>query len=100
MFADRLELFSPGSIVNTMTIESLPLRQASRNELLTSLLARCPMPFSFPGGRRFLMDRRGEGVPVILAASEKLSKRFPGYQLIDDAELLLTIFAAQPGAGE
>lgn len=96
MFSDRLEIFSPGTIPNTMTIESLPLRQAARNELLTSLLARCPMPFEdFPGERKFLMDKRGEGVPVILSESEKLSGRLPEYRLIDDSELMLTIFAAQ-----
>ena len=72
MFSDRLEIFSPGTIANTLTIESLPLRQATRNELLTSLLARCPIPFTdFPGERKFLMDKRGEGVPIILSASEK-----------------------------
>ena len=101
MFSDRLEIFSPGAIPNTMTIESLPLRQAARNELLTSLLARCPMPFAdFPGDRRFLMDKRGEGVPIILSESEKISGRLPEYRLIDDTELLLTIFATQPPQGE
>jgi ATP-dependent DNA helicase RecG len=101
MFSDRLELFSPGAIPNTMTIESLPLRQAARNELLTSLLARCPMPFeNFPGDRKFLMDKRGEGVPIILSESEKLSGRLPEYRLIDDCELMLTIFAANPLQGE
>ena len=94
MFTDRLEIFSPGAIPNTMTIESLPLRQAARNELLTSLLARCPMPFAdFPGDRRFLMDKRGEGVPIILSESAKISGHLPEYRLIDDAELMLTIFA-------
>ncbi len=101
MFSDRLEIFSPGAIPNTMTIESLPLRQAARNELLTSLLARCPMPFAdFPGDRKFLMDKRGEGVPIILSESEKLSGRLPEYHLIDDTELLLTIFARHPPQGE
>ncbi|EKD36539.1 MAG: hypothetical protein ACD_75C01473G0006 [uncultured bacterium] len=101
MFADRLEIFSPGTIPNTMTIESLPLRQAARNELLTSLLARCPMPFAnFPGDRKFLMDKRGEGVPIILTESKKLSGRLPEYRLIDDAELMLTIFAAKPPRAE
>lgn len=101
MFSDRLEIFSPGAIPNTMTIESLPLRQAARNELLTSLLARCSMPFAnFPGDRKFLMDKRGEGVPVILTESQKLSGQLPVYRLIDDAELMLTIFAANPPRGE
>lgn len=97
MYSDRLEIFSPGTIPNTMSIESLPLRQAARNELLTSLLARCPMPIpDIPGGRNFLMDKRGEGVPIILSESKKLSGRLPEYRLLDDAELLLTIFATQP----
>ncbi len=97
MFSDRLEIFSPGAIPNTMTIESLPLRQATRNELITSLLARCPVPFEdFSSDRKFLMDKRGEGVPIILSESEKLSGRPPEYRLLDDTELLLTIFAAQP----
>lgn len=42
MFADRLEIYSPGTIPNTMSVESLIYRQAARNETLTSLLARCP----------------------------------------------------------
>lgn len=97
MFSDRLEIFSPGAIPNTMTIESLPLRQAARNELLTSLLARCPMPSEdIASDRKFLMDKRGEGVPIILSESKKLSGRFPEYRLIDDSELLLTIFAVKP----
>jgi predicted HTH transcriptional regulator len=95
LFEDRLEIFSPGAIVNTMTIDSLPLRQAARNELLTSLLARCPLSIeNRTGERQFLMDKRGEGVPIILTESERLSGRRPEYRLIDNAELLLTIYAA------
>lgn len=77
-----------------MTIESLPLRQAARNELITSLLARCPIPFDeVAKDRQFIMDRRGEGVPIILTESERLSGKRPVYNLIDETELLLTIFA-------
>ena len=97
MFSDRLELYSPGSIPNTLTIESLVLRQSSRNELLTSLLARCPV--TIKGNRIYgselrggIMDKRGEGVPIIFSECEKLSGRKPIYRLIDDAELLLTMF--------
>ena len=93
MFADRLELYSPGAIPNTMTIDSLPLRQSSRNELLTSLLARCSTTFGEHRG--LLMDKRGEGVPIILTESKKLSGRLPVYQLIDDTELLLTVYPAE-----
>lgn len=40
------------------------------------------------------MDRRGDGVPVIIEASEQLSGRTPVYTLIDDSELRLVIWAA------
>ena len=96
MFSDRLELFSPGTIPNSMTIDSLPLRQSTRNELLTSLLARCPLPMGDSNVHNFFMDKRGEGVPIIITESLMLSDRLPEYRLIDDSELLLTIYAAQP----
>ena len=97
LFADRLEIFSPGSIPNTMTIDSLSERQSARNELLSSLLARCPMNVNAIGSQRsFIMDKRGEGVSIIIIESEKLSGCKPEYLLLDDAELKLTIFAAKP----
>jgi predicted HTH transcriptional regulator len=95
LFSDRLELYSPGSIPNTMTVESLLLRQSSRNELLSSLLAHCPMNFDATGSKRtFIMDKRGEGVPIIVSESLELSGEKPEYLLIDETELQLTIFAA------
>jgi ATP-dependent DNA helicase RecG len=97
MFSDRLELFSPGSLLNTLTIDSLHLRQVSRNELLTSLLARSPIGMEgLSETRQYMMDKRGEGVPIILQKSESLSGKKPIYRLIDEAELLLTIYAADP----
>jgi predicted HTH transcriptional regulator len=101
MFKDRLELYSPGAPPNTLTVESLPLRQATRNELVTSLLAKCPVgEDSTEYGRQYLMDKRGEGVPVIFAESEKLAGTPPVYRLIDDTELLLTIFSAKLPHGQ
>lgn len=101
LFADRLELFSPGTIPNTMTIDSISERQSARNELISSLLARCPMNVDANGSQRnFIMDKRGEGVPIILAESERLSGKRPEYRLLDDAEVKLTIFAAEPPHGE
>lgn len=96
LFADRLELSSPGALVNTLDVESLPYRQAARNETLCSLLARCPVPDLewLTTDRVTFMDRRGEGVGIILANSEQLSGRRPEYKVLDDAELLLTIYAA------
>ena len=92
MFGNRLELYVPGALVNTLTPDSLHLRQANRNELIVSLLARCPAPIGL--GREDLMDRRGDGVSIILGESEKLSGRRPEYDLIGENELRLVIPAA------
>ena len=92
LFGDRLELYVPGALANTLSPDSLHLRQASRNELIVSLLARCPAPGDL--GRTHLMDRRGDGVPIILNESRELSGRLPEYSLIDDSELRLVIWAA------
>ena len=44
MFADRIELYSPGALANTLTVEDLAYRQGSRNETLASLrTARLPL---------------------------------------------------------
>lgn len=95
VFADRLELYSPGAIPNTMTVDSLPYRQAARNETITSLLAKCRVPdeASLGTDRSTMMDKRGEGVSIILLNSEKLSGRIPEYSLVDDSELRLVIYA-------
>ena len=96
MFDDRLEIYSPGSLPNTVTIDSMSLRQSTRNELITSLLAETPVAETIGDvGRGFYMEKRGDGVPIILNESEKLSGKKPIYRLIDDSELLLTIFSAR-----
>lgn len=41
------------------------------------------------------MDKRGEGVPIILDRSEAVAGRPPEYRLIDEAELELTIYSRQ-----
>lgn len=96
LFADRLELYSPGAIPNTMTVDSLPYRQAARNEAITSLLAKCAVPDRDRqlSERSAMMDKRGEGVQIILDNSERLSGQRPHYRLIDESELLLVIPAA------
>ena len=95
MFEDRLEIQSPGSLPNNLTLESMEARQATRNEVLTSVLAR--MPVGGIGGsedRQFFMERRGDGVPIIMRETRELSGKRPEYRLIDGSEVLLTIPAA------
>ena len=94
MFSDRLEIFSPGALPNSLTVDEIGERQFSRNELICTCLSRCPLTERFTDiVRSCIMDRRGEGVPVILSASGKLSGKCPKYELLGDSELKLTIFA-------
>ncbi len=92
LFGDRLELYVPGALANTLTPDSLHLRQASRNELIVSLLARCPAPTGL--GRSRLMDRRGDGVPIIRKECERLTGQLPEYSVLDDSELRLVVRSA------
>ena len=97
LFENRLELHSPGALPNTIGVDELPLLQATRNEVVASLLARCQVPTNVPGlqtDRQTLMDKRGDGVPIILERSTELAGRKPEYETIGDAELRLTIYAA------
>ena len=96
MYEDRLEIISPGSLPNNLTVESMEVRQSTRNEVLTSVLARVPLPgLSNVGDRRYFMERRGDGVPIIKEKTHELSGKMPEYMLIDDSDLLLAIPAAR-----
>ncbi|MBF8275999.1 MAG: ATPase [Candidatus Brocadiaceae bacterium] len=95
MFDDRLEIYSPGSLPNTVTVDNMAMRQATRNELITCLLAETPVVETVGKVERgFYMEKRGDGVPIIIHESKKLSGKEPVYRLIDESELLLTIYAA------
>ena len=96
MFADRLELYSPGALANTVTIEKLPYIQATRNELLARLLSEITLDDDVEKQvkRRHFLEGRGEGVGIILNESEQLSGKTPVYELFNE-ELCLTIFAAK-----
>lgn len=88
MLADRLELYSPGALPNTLTIETMPFRVFTRNQLLVSFLSKMT---SRRTGRAFL-ESRGEGVRRILETSLAHSGRRPVYELFGE-ELRLTIWA-------
>ena len=97
MFSDRLELYSPGALANTVTVDNLRYSQATRNELLARLLSEITLDddMSRQVVQRHFLERRGEGVGIILNESETLSGKTPVYEVFDE-ELRLTIFAAKP----
>ena len=90
LFSDRLELYSPGALPNTLTIETMPYRVFTRNQLLVSFLSRME---SRRTGRAFL-ESRGEGVRGIIDSRARHSGREPEYELFGE-ELRLTIWAQQ-----
>lgn len=98
MFADRLELYSPGALVNTLTIKNLRYAQATRNELLARLLSEVnlhDLNMRKHTGRRRFLELRGEGVRIIMQESGATSGKTPVYEMFDE-ELRLTIFAHMP----
>ena len=87
LFADRLELYSPGKLPNTLTLDDMPYRTFTRSQLLVSFLSRIR---SKRTGQVFL-ESRGEGVRKILQDGEAYSGRRPEYELFGD-ELRLTLW--------
>ena len=95
MFADRLEIDSPGGLPNNLTIDAMATRQSTRNEAIASVLGRVPVG-DIPGSgqRRYFMERRGDGVPVIFRETRALCGQSPSYRLLGDSNLFLDIPAA------
>ena len=96
IFKDRLEIDSPGLPPNGLTIESMDSSQATRNEVLASVFGRIPSG-DLPGAgqRRYVMERRGDGVSIILRKTRETAGTEPVYRVIDSSNLVLTIPAAK-----
>ena len=95
MFSDRLEIQSPGSLPNGLTVENMSVSQATRNEALTSVFGTIPVEeIQGSEGRRFLVERRGDGVPIIEDETRQLCGKLPEFRVIDESEVLLVIPAA------
>lgn len=97
MFSDRIELYSPGALPNSMRIADLSRKRSERNPAIARLLARCAVPEGIESLRSTLMARKGDGVPALFAWSRSLSGKEPVYELFGN-ELRLTIYAADPAA--
>ena len=103
MFSDRLELSSPGGLPNSLKLDEIQHRQFARNELICSLLSKLKVRDAFPeriaevlleAGRTNILDRRGEGVPIIIEKGRRNDNKEIEYRLFGDSELLLTIYAS------
>ena len=95
IFDDRIEVYSPGTLPNTLSVEAMQRRQVTRNETVASMLRLLAIG-NVPGAgdRRYFLQERGEGVPIIYGETRSLTGRDPTYELPGGAELCLTIPAA------
>lgn len=97
IFDDRLELHSPGNLPNTLSLEAIRSRQATRNETLASVLRMLEVgDIEGAGDRQYFLEQRGEGVPIIYEETRGLTGRDPVYDLLGGTELRLTIPSARP----
>lgn len=97
IFDDRIEMYSPGALPNTLPIEAMRNRQATRNETLASSLRMLAVgDIAGAGDRQYFLEQRGEGVPIIFEQTRELTGRDPEYKLNGVAELCLTIPSANP----
>ena len=96
MFKNHLEIDSPGQLPNGMTIEGMGASQATRNEVITSVFGRIPVG-DVPGSnhRLYLMERRGDGVSIILNETREATGNPPQYEIVDESNLVLSIPAAR-----
>ena len=96
MFQDRLEIDSPGQLPNGMTIEGMAESQATRNEVIASVFGQIAVS-DVPGAehRRYLMERRGDGVSIILKETREAAGALPDYKVVDNSSLVLVIPAAK-----
>ena len=96
MFKDRLEIESPGQLPNGMTIEGMEASQATRNEVIASVFGRIPLAdVAGSDHRRYLMERRGDGVSIIRAETREATGLTPEYEVVDNSSLVLSIPAAK-----
>lgn len=96
MFKNRLEIDSPGSLPNGMTINGMDSSQSTRNQALASVFGQTSVG-KIPGSRhrRNMMERRGDGVSIILKETHEITGSMPEYKVVDGSNLVLVIPAAR-----
>ena len=95
MFEDRVEIQSPGALSNNLTVDDLAYRQSTRNEILATALGRMSAgDIRGAGGRLYVMERRGDGIPIIQRETQSLSGKPPHFELVGGSELLVILPAA------
>ena len=85
MFDDRLEIQSPGLLPNGLAVDNLAHQQATRNRALASALSRLPTNGTMGRHeRQYVMERRGDGVPIIQRETRQLAGHSPRFDLVGE----------------
>lgn len=96
IFQGHLEIDSPGSLPNGITIDNMDISQATRNEVIASVFGRTSVGYiTGATDRKYLMERRGDGVSIIKKRTYEATGELPVYRLIDRSNLLLKIPATK-----
>jgi predicted HTH transcriptional regulator len=92
LFPDRIEIWNPGGLHNTLTEEDLYLgcQPIRRNQLMAGFMR----DYSSPVTGRSYMESRGEGFLTLVRESELVSGRRPDLRVQGQA-VQLTIYAAR-----
>lgn len=97
MFDDRLELYSPGSLGDSMTVDDLSTTQDTRNQLLAARLGELPVENAPGAGERpVFTQQRGDGIGTIMDETLRLAKHPPVFELLGGHQLRVTLPAAAP----
>ena len=97
MFDDRLEIYAPGNLCNSMSPTDLRLSQFTRNESLATKLGQCEVG-AIPGvgDKRYFIERRGEGIAVIEDETFSFAGQSPVFEVIGQREFRVILPSAVP----
>ena len=96
IFDDRLEIYSPGNLCNSMSPDDLRMSQFTRNEAIATKLGQCEVgDVPGVGDRRYFIERRGEGIAVIEDETFALTGQYPSFEIIGQREFSVVIPSAR-----
>lgn len=96
MFKRKLEIESPGSLPNGLTPENINTSISTRNEVIANLFGRISVgEVEGSSHRAYLMERRGDGVSLIMKETQETSGELPNFAVDSAHKVVLTIPAAK-----
>ena len=96
MFKRRLEIESPGPLPNGLTVGNISTSLSTRNEVIANLFGRISVgELEGSNHREYLMERRGDGVSIVMRETQETSGDLPLYDSKSGMRVILTLPAAK-----